>query len=143
MLSIPRVVRLISPLLLLLPSLAAQAKVDGYECRTDKHFIKVTGIQEDSLLYQAWKDEESSKSKPDLQLSKGQRVIEGTGPCRYQTFIFKNGVYRYEVGELGCTDGSEPENAVGRLRVTKGEKPLSEQWCKGSRASPSEAKKDL
>jgi hypothetical protein len=85
----------------------------------------------DTLRYRSWRRGQATTSKPDLVLERGTVMFEGTGPCEHAIYTFKNGDTTYGLSELGCTDGSEPADTTGWLRVSRGETQLAEWPCRG------------
>jgi len=98
-----------------------------FTCVTSDNTV-VVEENDGQLRYRSWNVPKGQSSKPDLEIKKGSVRFEGTGPCRHKIYSFLNGDYQYEVSPgLGCTDGSEPQGATGRLTVSKGESIVA-QW---------------
>ena len=62
---------------------------------------------------------------PGLIVTEGRWVL-------YASYTFKNGDTTYDVRELGCTDGSEPVDATGRLVVSLRGRQVAEWLCRGN-----------
>lgn len=86
----------------------------------------------DTLRYRSWRTGQPPTVTPDVVLEHGTVTFEGTGVCRQAIYTFKNGDTTYEVRELGCTDGSEPADATGRLMVSLDGRPVAESLCRGN-----------
>jgi hypothetical protein len=84
-----------------------------------------------TLRYRSWHTGQPKTAKPDLTLESGTGTLEGTGLCAHAIYAFKNGDTTYELSELGCSDGSEPDGTTGRLTVSRGGKQLAAWLCCG------------
>ena len=64
-----------------------------------------------------------------MEIDNGSETFEGTGICDHSIWTFKKGDTRFDVSELGCTDGSEPQGAIGELDITIRGKLRQTLWC--------------
>jgi hypothetical protein len=114
------------------PDLHAKLKKPSlvYTCETKSHRISIEETENDEFRYRSWNKPKSLSVTPDMVLSHGKQTFPGTGICSVPTYTFTSGEVTYEVnGGLGCTDGSEPVKATGRLSVTKDSKQVTDDWC--------------
>ena len=97
-------------------------KFDSSElvCVTDKFKIRIDYLG-DNYRYAVWPINKSQLEKPDLILTNGKWVAEGTGGNGY--YEFTNGVYKYQVDQVVI--GPVGEN--GSLRIYKNDKLILEQ----------------
>ena len=74
--------------------------------RTKNYHVRVDKLYDGKLRYAAWQNGKSINTKPDLVLTGGQVVEDGTGGNTY--YIFKNGSYSYvcRVVNLGNSSSS-------------------------------------
>jgi hypothetical protein len=102
----------------------------AYTCETKKHRISIEELPTGAARYRSWNKPKSPSGPPDVEISDGKQTFEGTGVCAYPSYTFTVGNIVYEVqGGLGCTDGSEPAKATGRLSVTISGKQVTDAWC--------------
>jgi len=110
----------------------ASSKADHqvqFICHTPKYRILIDATDGGKMRYRAWAKPRAFPDKPDMQIDTGIVRGEGSDVCAHDIWTFKNGKTQYEVSELGCTDGSEPKNAIGSVDITIGEKPVETLWC--------------
>jgi len=105
-------------------------KVD-LACSTNKHRILIDLSKNGEAHYRSWNTGRLLTDKPDLELFKGEKSFEGTGPCAHEIWKFQNSTAAYEVESAeGCysdTD-SPPANAKAQLSVTVAGKS-TQAWC--------------
>jgi hypothetical protein len=112
-----------------LPPLNPGTYVTDFVCDASKYHIVVDSKADYVPRYRAWIKPHPMSSVPDMQINNGTETVQGTGVCAYSTWSFKKGDTQYSVRQLGCTDGSEPKNAVGKLDVLIHGKPRQNLWC--------------
>lgn len=98
-------------------------------CKTKTHKIVVDELAGGTLRYRSWNSPHNVSDAPDMEVRNGAENIDGSGQCAASTYTFKNSSAVYSVGELGCTDGSEPNGATGELNVTVSGKRVTNAWC--------------
>lgn len=101
-------------------------------CHTPKYRILVDSTGEDEPRYRAWIKPHATSGKPDMEIDTGTSDVEGSGMCGRDVWTFKNGNTQYQVGELGCTDGSEPKGSVGSVEISTTDNPdhpIETLWC--------------
>jgi len=115
-----------------LPDQPAKSKKPAliFACETKSHRIAIDGLEGGGFRYRSWNKPKAPSAVPDIELTQGKQVYEGSGVCAYPVYTFTSGkvVYQVDAG-LGCTDGSEPSKATGHLSVTIGGKQVTDDWC--------------
>lgn len=112
-----------------MPAEDPKAYETNYVCDTPKHHIVVDSKADEVPRYRAWVKPHPMTAKPDMEIDLGAEEVEGTGECAYSTWTFKKGDTQFDVGQLGCTDGSEPKGAVGQLNITIHGELKQTLWC--------------
>jgi hypothetical protein len=100
-------------------------------CRTEKLQIVIDSDIAGVPHYRAWNRPHTISDNPDLEISIGNKEIEGTDGCAHAVWTFKRGTTIYTVEELGCFPDSNqpPEGARGMLEVKVADKPEASSWC--------------
>lgn len=100
-----------------------------FTCETTKHRVIVDIGTAGQSRYRAWNKPRPLTERPDLEIVKGSKTSEGTGPCSYSLWTFTTGETKFIVQELGCYPDSNqpPKGAKGRLDVEG--KTQATWWC--------------
>jgi len=107
-------------------------------CHTPKYRIVVDSTSgkpdgsSSTFRYRAWVKPHGATDKPDMELVGGTDDGGGTGVCYASAWTFRNGKIQYAVSRLGCTDGSEPKGAEGRVDISSTDdpdNPTETLWC--------------
>lgn len=101
-----------------------------FVCNAEKHRVVVDADGSGKLRYRSWNKPRLLAEVPDLEISPGTRRYDGTGPCVYATWTFKNSETEYSVSERGCPDYSVPSEATGELTVSTAGKLQQTWWCR-------------
>jgi hypothetical protein len=113
------------------PTLRNSAQSTGYRvefaCQTDKDRIIVDQPQGSTLRYRTWHKPRSLLEKPDLEINKGVKGFQGSGACGSPRWSFTQGTTKVVVEGLGCSNGDQPEKAVGTVETT--DKEVGSGWC--------------
>jgi hypothetical protein len=100
-------------------------------CSTSKHRILIDVAKNGEAHYRGWNEGHLLTGKPDLELYKGEKRFEGTGPCSHELWTFKSPSAEYEVESAeGCYSDSDapPRNAKAQLSVSVQGKS-TQAWC--------------
>lgn len=101
-----------------------------FTCETDHHRIAIDEWPHGVLRYRSWNKPKPLTEKPDLELSGGKLIFQGTGICSTGEYEFESGNTVYDVSDgLGCTDGSEPKDSIGDLTISISGKEIVHAWC--------------
>lgn len=100
-----------------------------YVCDTARYHIVIDSKADEIPRYRAWIKRRTMTMIPDMEIDNGSETFEGTGVCAHSIWTFKKGDARFDVSELGCTDGSEPKGASGELDITIRGKLRQTLWC--------------
>jgi hypothetical protein len=96
------------------------------EWKTAKFHIRIDDLGNDNYRYAPWSVEKKTSEIPDLVLSKGKLVFEGSGGNHHYSFTSGKYIYRCYVSVIGTS-----QSAPGILSVYKGtEQLLSENVIK-------------
>jgi hypothetical protein len=111
------------------PSLRTRRNKLEFVCNADKHRV-IVDEEGGNLRYRAWNKPRPLTEKPDIEISRGKKSFEGSGPCAYAFWKFDGGTARFTVEGLGACDPETPSDAVGRLQVSISGKPDVSWWCR-------------
>lgn len=108
------------------------SNVGGLEfvCDTESYRIVIDTNSLGRLRYRSWNQPRAVTDKPDLEIVPGTESGEGSGGCARRIWKFQKGATEFNVGELGCTDGSEPKGTTGELEVLSGDQVQQRSWCR-------------
>src|SRR5580658_3671217 len=104
-----------------------------FVCDADKHRAIVDTEASGAPHYRAWNKPRSLTEKPDMEISKGKKDYEGSGPCAQIIWTFTTGVTKFVVeGPGGCHEDSHqpPADTQGRLKVSTPGTPDVSWWCR-------------
>lgn len=101
-----------------------------FVCDTESYRIVIDTNSSGLLRYRAWNHPRAVTDKPDTEIAPGTESGEGTGGCARRIWKFKKGATGFNIGELGCTDGSEPKGTTGELEVLLGDQVQQRSWCR-------------
>jgi hypothetical protein len=104
-----------------------------FVCDADKHRVIVDTEANGAPHYRAWNKPRSLTEKPDMEISKGKKDYEGSGPCAQIIWTFTTGVTKFVVeGPGGCHEDSHqpPADTQGRLKVSTPGTPDVSWWCR-------------
>ncbi|MFP5439329.1 MAG: hypothetical protein ACLGH8_16230 [Bacteroidia bacterium] len=62
--------------------------------QTDRHIIRIDQMADGTYRYASWKKGQPMGNKPEIVVSKGEFIPEGSGGNH--SYVFKNGTYKYE-----------------------------------------------
>jgi hypothetical protein len=107
---------------------AATGSVE-FVCHTDKHRVIVDIGPGGGPHYRAWNIPRALTEKPDLEIPKGEKTVEGTGPCSHDIWTFMSGTTKFTLSKLGCFPDSNqpPRGARGQLVVSAKDEVW--WWC--------------
>lgn len=118
-------------LVIALISCLAFADQAVFECKTDKHLVKVSKNSVGSFKYQSWNIPKPSTDKPDVEISqKDAYTTEGTGPCFTKYYNFKKDSTEYSISDnINCLERKPPASAKGELVVKIDSQEKAHFWC--------------
>jgi len=67
----------------------------AYLLETKRFKLRVDEMKDGQYRYASWSSDKEMTYKPDLVLTNGQRIYDGSGGNHY--YHFKNGIYTYEI----------------------------------------------
>lgn len=97
-------------------------KKPTYILETSKFRIRIDQLKDNTYRYAAWPISKGMNEKPDLILTKGEWLMEGSGGNH--RIVFKNGVYKYECAVIVLGEEGAPP---AMLTVYKEEKEILSQ----------------
>jgi hypothetical protein len=98
-----------------------------FACQTHTDRIIVDQLKGETLRYRAWRKPHALVDKPDVETIHGKKEFRGIGPCAYPLWSFTDGATKVVVEGLGCSNGDQPENAVGTIETN--DKQADSGWC--------------
>lgn len=98
-----------------------------FACQTDKDRIIVDQPKGATLRYRIWRKPRSLLEKPDAEIKDGEKGVQGTGSCAYPVWSFKQRATKAVVEGLGCSNGDQPENAIGTIDTN--DEQTDSGWC--------------
>ncbi|GAA0301002.1 hypothetical protein GCM10009128_20180 [Psychrosphaera haliotis] len=103
----------------------SQFKKPILEWQTDNYLIRIDNLGKNNYRYASWPIDKKTTEKPDLVLTKGKVVFEGSGGNHY--YQFKNGqyIYRCFVNVIGNS-----QSTPGTLEVFKADVLLLKEGVK-------------
>ena len=103
----------------------SQFKKPILEWQTDNYLIRIDDLGKNNYRYASWSIDKKTSEKPDLVLTKGKVVFEGSGGNHY--YQFKNGqyIYRCFVNVIGNS-----QSTPGTLEVFKADVLLLKEGVK-------------
>jgi len=90
--------------------------------KTKKFLIRIDALENYNYRYASWPVNKTMADQPDLIISKGELIYEGSGGNHH--YEFKNGVYTYDCSIIIMGEDDSPP-AI--LTVTKGKKEILSQ----------------
>lgn len=103
---------------------------EKFVCKTSTHTVKINPLPSGQYKYTAWNQPKNMTDKPDMVLTRGKQIIEGTGVCRYTRWEFNNGNTQYVVRTpVTCTESIPPANAIGELSIFINDELKQSSWC--------------
>jgi hypothetical protein len=99
----------------------------AFACQTQTDRIIVDQPKGETLRYRAWRKPHSLLDKPDSEIKNGKQAFQGTGSCAYPLWSFTDGATKVVVEGLGCSNGDQPDNAVGTIEAN--DKQAVPGWC--------------
>lgn len=90
--------------------------------KTKKFLIRIDELENYNYRYASWPVNKSMSDQPDIVISKGELIIEGSGGNH--SYKFKNGPYTYECSIIIMGEDDSPP---AYITVTKGEKEILSQ----------------
>lgn len=113
------------------PSEISASRAIEFVCNAEKHRVIIDAVGTGPPRYRAWEKPHSVLKKPDLEIAKGRRQLEGTGDCAHTTWTFTTSDATYYLqGPDGCYEqGHEPPpDSNGSLNVSIANKPDIRWW---------------
>jgi hypothetical protein len=99
-------------------------------CQTNSRRIIVDTSLDGTPRYRSWTLGHSSTGKADIEILKGHRGFEGTGPCAHEVFTFTTGKTKVTLEGIGCTQDTPPAGAKARLEIANPtESDPRGSWC--------------
>jgi hypothetical protein len=100
-----------------------------FVCRTTEFRSVVDGRVDGSFRFRSWNTPRPINEPPDLELLSERSDIEGTGVCAHRIFWFEDQDATYSVSEIGCSEASPPDHAVGVFSMGSGGVEMASGWC--------------
>jgi hypothetical protein len=111
------------------PSLKASKGKVEFACNADEHRVIIDVADDGALRYREWARPRPLTAKPDIEISNGNKVVEGTGPCAHPIWRFISGATRYIADSLNaCDQEASADGSVGWLQVVSASGAPQDVW---------------
>jgi hypothetical protein len=109
----------------------SDAETLSYECKTQKHLIKIVKTSDAVFEYKSWNLPQTGSDKPDVDIQqKNAADLQGTGVCSSTFYVFNKEDVEYAIQDnLNCAAGHPPKNARGELVVKIKGQEKDHYWC--------------
>jgi hypothetical protein len=86
-----------------------------FTCNFSKGRAVAEGSGDKNLKLRLWTGGRLLTDEPNVQITNGSSAMEGTQECAHRFWTFEKDGTHYRLEQLGCTDDTPPNNAVGRF----------------------------
>ena len=96
-----------------------------FTCNFNKGRAVVEGSGDKNLKLRLWTSARLLTDEPNVQITNGSSQMEGTNECARRLWTFEKDGTHYRLEQLGCTEATPPNGAVGRFESVNAGEPES------------------